>query len=678
MSDTIRMTGLYSGMDTESIISALVSTKSEKVTTLKNEQKKLGWKQTMWQELNSKIYSFYSKTLSNMRLTGDYAKKTTKISDSTKASIVASGSAVNGTQTLEIKSIAKSGYLTGARIDKTVSTLSGKVPNSQQTAIDEMEGIKLTDLSVNKEDDAYNNPQGGAFVADDVITLTCGSNTMTIEVDGTTTVGSLISQINSEGAAKGFSASYDKSTGNLSISGSDTSSDSELKISIQRKATDGTNNYSELSGEAKTNALKALGLDGDAETSKSQSYTTSSTLANINSDLAGKTITVTTGKGDSATTTDIELTGTMTISELVKQFQSAGLNASFDETNQRFFISSKSTGEANDFELSVNGSSSTSETSKKVLSELGLYAEPASTTSTGTTSTTSKNSNYATKVAGSDAMIILNGAEFTSTTNTFSINGLTITTSALTADDEPITITTETDYDGIYDMIKDFISEYNSIINDIYQKYNADSARKYSMLTDDEKEAMTDDEVEEWEDTIKGALLRKDTTLQTLMSSIVNVMNDSYGTDSDGKKRYLFTYGIETLGYFESEEGERYALHIAGDPDDENTSSDDDLLKAALAKDPDGTIDFFTSLAKKLYDTLNTAMAATDYSSIYKVYDDKRLQTEYDDYTDKISDAEDELSDYEDKWYSKFSSMETALSKLQSTQSVVSSMLGTS
>jgi flagellar hook-associated protein 2 len=678
MSDTIRMTGLYSGMDTESIISALVSTKSEKVTTLKNEQKKLGWKQTMWQELNSKIYSFYSKTLSNMRLTGDYAKKTTKISDSTKASIVASGSAVNGTQTLEIKSIAKSGYLTGARIDKTVSSLSGKVPNSQQTAIDKMEGIKLTDLSVNKEDDASTSGGDGSFVEDDIITLTCGSNTMTIEVDGTTTVGSLISQINSEGAAKGFSASYDKSTGNLSISGSDTSSDSELKISIQRKATDGTNNYSELTGEAKTNALKALGLDGDVETSKSQSYTTSSTLANINSDLAGKTITVTTGKGDSATTTDIELTGTMTISELVKQFQSAGLNASFDETNQRFFISSKSTGEANDFELSVNGSSSTSETSKKVLSELGLYAEPASTTSTGTTSTTSKNSNYATKVAGSDAMIILNGAEFTSTTNTFSINGLTITTSALTADNEPITITTETDYDGIYDMIKDFVSEYNSIINDIYQKYNADSARKYSMLTDDEKEAMTDDEVEEWEDTIKSALLRKDTTLQTLMSSIVNVMNDSYGTDSNGNKRYLFTYGIETLGYFESEEGERYALHIAGDPDDENTSDDDDLLKTAIINDPEGTIDFFTSLAKKLYDTLNTAMGATDYSSIYKVYDDKRLQTEYDDYTDKISDAEDELSDYEDYWYSKFSSMETALSKLQSTQSVVSSMLGTS
>ena len=40
MSDTIRMTGMYSGLDTESIVSQLVSAKSTKVTTLKNEQKK--------------------------------------------------------------------------------------------------------------------------------------------------------------------------------------------------------------------------------------------------------------------------------------------------------------------------------------------------------------------------------------------------------------------------------------------------------------------------------------------------------------------------------------------------------------------------------------------------------------------------------------------------------------
>jgi flagellar hook-associated protein 2 len=527
MSDLIRMTGLYSGMDTESVIQSLVSAKSQKVTDLKNEQKKLEWKQTAWQDLNSKIYSFYSKTLSNMRYEGSYVKKTTSVSDTTKATIVSSDSAVNGTQTLAINSVAKSGYLTGAQ----VNAASGTTYTTSS---------KLNAL-IGKSDDIGGN--------------------------------------------------------------------AKFKITV--------------------------------------------------------------GSGDDAKETEIEIKDTTTISELVSQLQSAGVNASFDETNQRFFISASSTGAASDFTIeAINASSSdTTKTdaqllaiSRSALDVLGL------TTSSG-----------AVKVDGQDAEIVLNGATFTSSSNTFNINGLTINVKGTTTEGEDLTITTDTDYDGIYDMIKDFISEYNEIINTIYQKYNADSARDYDMLTDDEKESMTDDEIEKWEDTIKDSLLRKDTTLQSLMSTFTSAMSASYGKDSStGNKLYLFSYGIETLSYFEAEEGERYAYHIAGDPDDENTSTDDDLLKSAIANNTDQTVSFFTSLAKSLYDSLYESMKSSDYSSIYKVYDDKRLQDEYDDYTDKISDAEDELSEYEDKWYSRFSAMETALSKLQNTQSVVSSMLGTS
>ena len=41
MSDRMRITGMYSGMDTESIIQQLVAAKQTKVDDLKNEQKKL-------------------------------------------------------------------------------------------------------------------------------------------------------------------------------------------------------------------------------------------------------------------------------------------------------------------------------------------------------------------------------------------------------------------------------------------------------------------------------------------------------------------------------------------------------------------------------------------------------------------------------------------------------------
>ena len=100
MSDLLRMTGMYSGMDTESVIQQLVAAKATKVTNLKNDQKKLEWKTSLWQDLNKRIYKLYTGTLYNMRLAGSYAKKKTTISDPTKATITAGDGAVNGVQSL--------------------------------------------------------------------------------------------------------------------------------------------------------------------------------------------------------------------------------------------------------------------------------------------------------------------------------------------------------------------------------------------------------------------------------------------------------------------------------------------------------------------------------------------------------------------------------------------------
>lgn len=283
--------------------------------------------------------------------------------------------------------------------------------------------------------------------------------------------------------------------------------------------------------------------------------------------------------------------------------------------------------------------------------------------------------NGATWVGAEDASIELNGAEFTSSTNNFTINGLTINVLAKTADDEEITINTTTDVDGTYNVIKDFLTEYNELINEMDKLYNADSARKYTMLSADDKEAMTDEEVETWENTIKGSLLRKDTQLSSVMNALTNTMLS--GVQVNGKTMHLSNFGIKTLGYFKAKDNEHHAYYIDGDPDDENVSGEEDLLKKALLEDPDGTADFFAGLCKNLYGALDKTMGTSnDYSSIYKVYNDKQMKKDYDNYTKKIKEAEKKLSDYEDRWYDKFSKMETALSKLQSNQSIVSSMLG--
>ena len=205
--------------------------------------------------------------------------------------------------------------------------------------------------------------------------------------------------------------------------------------------------------------------------------------------------------------------------------------------------------------------------------------------------------------------------------------------------------------------------------------YNADSARKYNMLSAEEKESMSDEEVEKWEGTIKDSLLRKDVQLSSVMNTMTQAMLQTF--EINGKKVGLSTFGIKTLGYFNAKDNERHAYHIDGDEDDENTRDQEDKLMKALAEDPEGTIQFFSSLCRGLYEGLDKTMSqSTEYSSIYKVYNDKQLQKDYDNYTKKIKDAEDKLSAYEDKWYDKFSKMETALAKLQSNQSIVSSMLG--
>lgn len=518
MSDLLRMTGMYSGIDTESIVSQLVQAKSQKVTTLKNEQTKLEWKQEVWQDLNKKIYSLYSSTLSDLRLTGSYKKKSTTSSDTTKATVVASASAVNGTQTLKVNKLAKAGYLTGAEL-----------------------------------------PQKTAKV----------------------------------------------------------------------------NN------------------DGGTEVTKQVDWTNSDKLSEMDSTMVGKKLTISVGTGDEKKETEIEITSEMTIGDFVGKLKEAGVNASFDEDNQRFFISATGTGLEKEFELSAEDDS--------VLKSLGIDANA-----------TYDNGSACTRIAAQDAEIELNGATFTSDSNTFTVNGLTINAVGVTT--EEISIVTSTDYDGIYDTIKDFISEYNEIINEVAKKYSADSARKYDVLSDEEKEAMTDDQIEKWENTIKDSLLRRDNTLYKIMDTLKSSMSD--GIEVNGETKYLFNYGIETLGYFEAEEDERNAYHIAGDKDDDKTADKEDKLRTAIAEDPEGTAEFFASLCRRMYDNLDTMMKSTDYSSMYKVYDDKKMKEEYDDYTKKIAEAEKKLNAYEDKWYEKFSAMEVALSKLQSNQSAVSSMLG--
>ena len=360
---------------------------------------------------------------------------------------------------------------------------------------------------------------------------------------------------------------------------------------------------------------------------------------------------------------------------LADALKSAGVNANYDEANGRMFISAKTSGEKSDFAFSSVGAAfgSLDSTTAATLGKLGLTKESG-----------------ASKVDGSNAKLILNNAEFTSENNTFSINGSTYTINSMPANpNEEISVTTGTDYDAVYDVIKDMIKEYNSIINEMSKAYGADPARKYDPLTDEQKEEMTDKEIEEWETKIKDGLLSGNSQLYDVRQAMIDVTLQGFDTDKDGNalfgldkngdpiKMYLADFGIATGGYFDTEENERYALHIDGNPDDESTAGKEDKLKSMIASDPEKVTKFFQKFSDTMYNALFKQMSGnSNLSSIYKVYNDKQLSKEESDWETKIKDIEQEISDIEDKWYDKFTTMEKALANMNSNQSAVSSMLG--
>ena len=284
----------------------------------------------------------------------------------------------------------------------------------------------------------------------------------------------------------------------------------------------------------------------------------------------------------------------------------------------------------------------------------------------------SSNAQYnikAKKVDGEDAEIWLNGVRYTGSSSTFTINNLTIEALATTGNDE-ISITTSTDTQGIYDKVKDFLTEYNNIINEMTKLYNASSSKGYEPLTDDEKDSMSDKEIEKWETKIKDSLLRNDTTLSDVMSAMTMAM--SQAVEINGKKYSLSSFGIHTLGYLNAAENEQNAYHIDGDEDDTNTSGNADKLMKAISEDPDTIMQFMQNVTTNLYNAIGDKMKSTTLSSAFTIYNDKQMTTQYKDYTKLIKEWETKISDKEDYYYKKFSSMESALTKLNSTQSSLS------
>lgn len=271
-------------------------------------------------------------------------------------------------------------------------------------------------------------------------------------------------------------------------------------------------------------------------------------------------------------------------------------------------------------------------------------------------------------IGASDSKFTLNGAQMTSGNASVSVNGLTIDLKATTAADETITFTVSNDSSGIYDTIKNFVTEYNTIMKEMNTKYNASSAKGYDVLTDEEKESMTDDQVKLWEDKIKDSLLRNDSTLSGIMSGMRSSLQAS--VEVDGKKYSLASFGIMTSTNY-TEGGQ---LHIYGDSTDSTYSEYKDKLKSAIESDPDLVANVLSKIGQNLYSTMADKMKTSKVSSALTFYNDKQIKSDLETYQDQIDDWTDRLQDMEDDYYAQFTAMEKAMAKLNAQSNYLSGL----
>ena len=141
---------------------------------------------------------------------------------------------------------------------------------------------------------------------------------------------------------------------------------------------------------------------------------------------------------------------------------------------------------------------------------------------------------------GQDAKIKYNGTdELSYSSNNISINGLNLTLKAKTTGEE--TIRTDTNVDGAYNKIKEFIDEYNKLIDVFNAKLGEKKYRDFPPLTDEQKKEMSESDIKLWEEKAKSGLIRNDSTINNMLTKMRQDIYESVtGAGS------IYEFGITT------------------------------------------------------------------------------------------------------------------------------------
>ncbi|WLR41486.1 flagellar filament capping protein FliD [Bacillus carboniphilus] len=661
---TLRISGLASGMDTESMVKELVKAESYKVNKYYREKQTLEWKRDAYREMNSLIYDFRSK-VSDLKLSKNYLVRTTTSSNSNLVTATASSRADASSYT--VSSVTQLATAATRNSKERLSSSSenqidadsslydikdefkngdfdwqkGSVRNEYidvdsegkefQLTIEDRVVVDTENFQVKVDGKRYTVVSSGEPQSGEVIMSSDGKLTFGEEIDE----GSKIEvDFITDKRIEKSEITAEQTEWKLSSPFMDVSNDSLMKVTY-----DGiTYNLSE-DGQFVNSEGAVLGTvdeqeglitftEGFVEEGKSILVEYQQYYSQFSLKTASKS-------GDIEET--FFVTGDESLNNVISKLNKSdvGVTAFYDESSDKVSFTRSQTGDFLDGDEIVGEGAFF----EKIL-QLGETVEQG----------------------GTNAMFTVNGLETSRPSNTFTINGVTFTLKSQFTD-QSVSIGVSNDTNAVFENIKNFVEEYNKLIEEINSKLSEEKYSDYEPLTDGERAELTETQQEKWDELAKSGVIRNDSTLSNLLSQLrIDMYTEVKDDVVSSQYNQLSELGITTTSNYL--EGGKLKI-------------DEDQLKEAIENDPQSIYNLFTAsddaygnqgIMQRVYDRLTNAysLLVDKAGTSLSVQSSYTIGNSIVDVEDAIDTWEDRLETIEERYWSQFTAMEKAIQKANS------------
>lgn len=255
-------------------------------------------------------------------------------------------------------------------------------------------------------------------------------------------------------------------------------------------------------------------------------------------------------------------------------------------------------------------------------------------------------------VYGTNAQVTINGTTLESADSTFTVDGTTFTFNnvddfdAELDPDSAITVTTKKDNSSIKETVKNFVNDYNTLINDLYKQIRTsrpkDGKSYYDPLTEEQEDEMSDDEIEKWNEKAKEGWLYNDPSINKLINKVRGAMATSFNGMS------LSDLGIKLKGN-------------ASNYSDPTLEIDESKLETAINRYGDDVAKFFTDSENGLANKLNNAI---DAAISTKSTDGAGHKATYG-YLTGLAGVKNTVSETKNQYYSQMQTIQKVIDTLQ-------------